>query len=135
MDSALIVFAERFAYGLNLILILALIGLAIGVITLFASDIFSLLTSRDLETGILTSLGTLLIIWVIIELISTEIKYLRGARFHIEVFVSVALVAIIRELLVSTLVHESLQKLAVLLAAILVLGIVYFLISRTELRG
>ena len=133
MDSVLILFAERFAYGLNLVLILALIGLATGVIVLFGSDVYALMTSRALEKGILTALGTLLVIWVIIELIGTEIKYLRGERFHIEIFVSVALVAIIRELLISTLVHESLQKLAVLLAAVLVLGVVYYLISRTEL--
>jgi uncharacterized membrane protein (DUF373 family) len=133
MDSALIVFAERFAYGLNLILIMALIGLAAGVIVLFASDVYALLTSSNLEKGILSSLGTLLVIWVIIELIGTEIKYLRGAKFHIEVFVSVALIAIIRELLVSTLVHESLQQIAVLLTAVLVLGIVYYLISRSDL--
>lgn len=133
MDNILILTAERFAYGLNLILVLALIGLALGSVILFASDIINLVASRNLEKGILASLGTLLVVWVIIELMGTEIKYLRGERFHIEVFVSVALVAIIRELLVSTLVHETLQKLAVLLSAILVLGVVYYLISRTEL--
>lgn len=133
MDTALIVFAERFSYGLNLVLVLALIGLSIGVILLFATDIYTLFFTRQLEKGILSSLGTLLVVWVIVELIQTEIKYLRGERFHIEVFVSVALVAIIRELLVSTLTHESTQKILIFLAAILVLGVVYYLISRTDL--
>jgi uncharacterized membrane protein (DUF373 family) len=132
MDSALITFAERFTYGLNLVLVLALIGLSIGVVVLFVKDIYTLFSSGNLEKGILSSLGTLLIIWVMVELMGTEIKYLKGGRFHIEIFVSVALVAIIRELLISTLAHESLQKMGVFLAAILILGVVYYLISRTE---
>ena len=130
MDSMLITFAERFTYGLNLVLILALIGLSIGVIVLFASDIYSIFTLGNLEKGILSSLGTLLIIWVMIELMGTEIKYLKGEKFKIEIFVSVALVAIIRELLISTLAHESSIDTLIFLAAILVLGLVYYLISR-----
>jgi uncharacterized membrane protein (DUF373 family) len=133
MDSVLIKFAERFTYGLNLVLILALIGLSLGVIALFFVDVYAVLLSGGVEKGILSLLGTLLIIWVMIELMGTEIKYLKGDRFHIEIFVSVALVAVIRELLIATLSHESVPTLAVLLAAILVLGIVYYLISHTEI--
>ncbi len=134
MDSLLITFAERFTYGLNLILVLALIGLSIGVIVLFLSDIQTLLVSGKLETGILSSLGTLLIIWVMVELMTSEINYLKGERFHIEIFVSVALVALIRELLISTLAHEPMQKIGMLSVGILILGTVYYLISKTELR-
>jgi uncharacterized membrane protein (DUF373 family) len=46
--------------------------------------------------------------------------------------VSVALVAFIRELLIASIAGESLVKLAVFLGAVLVLGVVYFLISRTR---
>jgi uncharacterized membrane protein (DUF373 family) len=135
LDSTLISFAERFTYGLNIILVLALIGLSLGIIGLFSSEIYSLFTSPGrFETGILAALGTLLIIWVMIELLATEIKYLKGGRFHIEIFISVALVAFIRELLVSSLAHESITKLALMLSAILVLGVVYYLISHTEIR-
>lgn len=135
MDSALISFAERFTYGLNLVLVLALIGLSVGIIGLFASEVYSLLTGTgQFEKGILTALGTLLIIWVMIELMGTEIKYLKGERFHIEIFVSVALVAFIRELLISSLAHESIIKLTLMLSAILILGIVYYLISHIEIK-
>ncbi len=132
MDSALITFGERFTYGLNLILILALMGLSLGVIFLFAKDIYTLVFLGNLERGILSSLGTLLIIWVMVELMGTEIKYLKGERFHLEIFISVALVATIRELLISILAHESLPKLGVFLFAVLVLGVIYHLISKTE---
>lgn len=135
MDSALILFAERFTYGINIVLVLALIGLSLSIIGLFASEVYALLTNMaGFETKVLTALGTLLIIWVMIELMSTEIKYLKGERFHIEIFVSVALVAFIRELLIASLAGEQTGKLVLLLSAILILGVVYFLISRTEGR-
>lgn len=132
MDNALIRFAERFTYGLNLVLILALIGLSLGVVALFVKDLQAIVISKEIEKGIIPLLGTLLMIWVMVELMGTEIKYLRGERFRIEIFISVALVAIIRELLIATLAHEPLQKVGMLLAAILILGVVYYLISRTE---
>lgn len=135
MDSALITFAERFTYGINIILVLALIGLSLGIIGLFATEIYVLFTNlNDFEQNVLTALGTLLIVWVMIELMSTEIKYLKGERFHVEIFVSVALVAFIRELLIASLAGESTAKLILFLAAILILGFVYFLISRTTTR-
>lgn len=132
MDSTLITFAERFTYGLNLVLILALIGLSIGVVILFAADIHRLFIYGGLERSIISALGTLLIIWVMVELMGTEIKYLKGEKFHVEIFVSVALVAIIRELLILTLAHEPWQKMAIFLSAILVLGVVYYMISHSE---
>lgn len=133
LDSSLIVFAERFAYGINVVLVLALLGLSISIIALFGSELLSLFEpGGNVTNKILTSLGTLLIIWVMVELIDTEIKYLRGHSFQIEVFVSVGLVAFIRELLISSLTHESPYKMGILLAAILVFGIVYFLISRSS---
>lgn len=135
LDTFLIKFAERFTYGLNIILVMALIGISIGVIGMFIGEIYGLFTGSDPITGILSALGTLLIIWVMIELMSTEIKYLKGSRFEIEIFVSVALVAFIRELLIASLGEEAYFKLAILLAGILVLGVVYYLIALTSKRN
>ncbi len=131
LDSTLIGFADRFAYGLNLLLVLALIGLSIGVTALFVTDIYRLINSPDLVTGIVTALGTLLIIWMIVELLGTEIRYLKGDSFRVEVFVAVALVSMIRELMISTLSHESTETIGLLLAAALILGLVYYLIVRS----
>ena len=131
LDSNLISFAERFAYGINVVLVLALLGLSISIIALFGSELFSVFSpGGSITNKILTSLGTLLIIWVMVELIDTEIRYLRGQGFRIEVFISVGLVAFIRELLISSLTHESVEKLAITLLGVLVLGVVYYLVSR-----
>lgn len=134
LDSALIRSAERFAYGLNLILVLALVGLAVGIVVLFATEVYGLFFASDLGAAIISVLGTLLIIWVIVELVGTEIRYLRGERFRVEIFVAVALVSVIRELLIQSLSHEASPILPYLIGGVLVLGLVYYLISRSEFR-
>lgn len=133
LRSGLILFSERFAQTMNLILVLSLIGLTIGVIGLFVYDIQKLITG-NLEHGIITALGSMLILWVMIELMNTEIAHLKGGKFHISVFVGVALVAVIRETLIMTLKHEKVEVQYYLIALILILGIVFWLVTRAESR-
>ena len=131
IKSALIDFSEKFLQSANLILVLALIGLTLGAIALFMTDVQKLFTG-DLENGIITSLGSLLIIWVMIELMNTEISHLKGGKFRISVFVSVALVAVIRETMIATLKHEQSEMMLYLIASILVIGFVYWLVIKGE---
>lgn len=133
LKSGLVLFSERFAQTMNLILVLSLIGLTLGVIGLFVYDIQKLVTG-DLEHGIITALGSMLIFWVMIELMNTEIAHLKGGKFHISVFVGVALVAVIRETLIMTLKHEKADIQYYLVALILILGIVFWLVAKAESR-
>lgn len=133
VKNALIRFSERFSQTMNLVLVLALIGLTLGVIGLFVSDVQKLLIG-DLESGIISSLGSLLILWVVIELMDTEIAHLRGGKFQISVFIGVALVTIIRETMIATLKHERPEIIYYLIAAVLVIGFVYWLVKRTEVK-
>jgi len=132
--NALISFAERFAQTMNLVLVLALIGLTLGVIALFAMDLKDLV-SVSIEHGIITSLGSLLVLWIMIELMNTEIKHLKGGKFRISVFVGVALVAFIRDTMIMALKHEAIEKLYYLIALILTLGIVFWLVTKAEERN
>ena len=131
VKTKLIDFSEGFSRTMNLVLILALIGLTVGVIVLFALDLNKFITG-DLEHGIITALGSMLILWVMIELMNTEIAHLKGGKFHISVFIGVALVAFIRETLIMTLKHESPERQYYLIALILVLGIVFWLVTKAE---
>lgn len=131
VKNVLISFSERFSQTMNLILVLALIGLTIGVIGLFVSDVQKLF-SGELESGIITALGSLLILWVVIELMDTEIAHLRGGKFQISVFIGVALVTTIRETMIATLKHERPEIIYYLVAAVLVIGLVYWLVKKTE---
>ena len=131
IKSALIDFSEKFLQSANLVLILALIGLTLGAIGLFITDVQKLFTG-DLENGIITSLGSMLIIWVMIELMNTEISHLKGGKFRISVFISVALVTVIRETMIATLKHEQSSMMVYLIASILVIGFVYWLVIKGE---
>jgi len=131
LKNRLISFAHGFSQTMNFILILALIGLTIGVIVLFVIDISKFLTGQ-LDHGIVTALGSLIFLWVMIELMNTEIAHLKGGKFYISVFIGVALVAFIRESLIMTLRHESMDKQYIFIALILVLGVVFYLVTRAE---
>ena len=133
VKSALINFSERFSQTTNLVLVLALIGLTLGVVWLFVKDVLHLL-SGDVEGGIISALGSMLLLWLMIELMNTEISHLKGGKFHISVFVGVALVTMIRETMIATLKHEKPESIYYLIAAILVIGFVYWIVTRAEDR-
>jgi len=131
LESKLIRAAERFTYGLNLVLVLALAGVSLSVVGLFIWDIVHIFQG-DVEKGILGALGTLLIIWMMIELMDNEIKTLKGGKFNILVFIGVIIVALIREILISTLRHDALTTQVFLAGTLLILGIVYFLVAKSQ---
>jgi uncharacterized membrane protein (DUF373 family)/hemoglobin-like flavoprotein len=131
VESFLIKATERFTYGLNLVLVLALAGVSISVVALFIWDLLHIFKG-DMEKGILSALGELLILWMMIELMDNEIKNLKGGKFNILVFIGVIIVAMIREILISTLRHDDLTTQAFLAGTLLILGIVYYLVSRAQ---
>ncbi len=131
--SMLIDFSEKFAQSMNLILVLALIGLSLGIVWVFAAELVGLFRgTTPVGEGIITALGSMLMLWVMIELMDTEIAHLKGGKTRISVFVGVALVSSIRELMIATLRHEQPATVYYLIAAILVTGVIYWLVSRTE---
>jgi uncharacterized membrane protein (DUF373 family) len=129
--SALLSFSERFSQATNFMLVFALIGLTLGVVWLFLRDVINIF-SGDIEQGIISSLGSMLLLWLMIELMNTEISHLKGGKFHISVFVGVALVTMIRETMIATLRHEKPEAVYYLIAAILVIGFVYWIVSKSE---
>jgi uncharacterized membrane protein (DUF373 family) len=131
VEDFLIQFTNRFSRGLNLVLVIGLIIMGAMVLGLFVYDVTHIF-SGDMEKGLLSTLGSLLMLWVVIELVDTEIEHLQGKRFAIKVFISVALVAVIRKILVTTLKAEAVEAQMSLVAATLALGLVYWLISRVE---
>jgi uncharacterized membrane protein (DUF373 family) len=133
LDNALIRFAHRFTFGLNMLLLVGLIALSLGVVAVLAHDI-SLIFRGNPEKGLVSALGSLLILWLMIELLDAEIDRLQGGGFQLSLFVGVALVAFIRKVLVASLAHESLQVEILYLAGIFILGAIYWLVSRTETR-
>jgi uncharacterized membrane protein (DUF373 family) len=129
VESKLIHWAERMMQGLNLILMIGLLAMAVGLASLFATDVFSAF-SGNLESGVIKALGSLLILWMLIELLHTEVELLRGEKFQVKVFVEIALVAFIRKLFVASLEKQDPITFALLLGSLLSLGLVFFLMGR-----
>ncbi|MHB8766920.1 MAG: protoglobin domain-containing protein [Deferrisomatales bacterium] len=132
-ESHLVRWAERMLHGLNLVLMLGLLAMALGVLSLFVVDVIHAFNT-DLEKGVIKALGSLLVLWMMIELLHAEVGHLRGGHFHVRIFLELALVAFIRKLFIAALEHAEPVNFALLLAALLVLGVIFFLLSRSDPR-
>ena len=81
-----------------------------------------------MEKGILTVLGSLLVLWAAIELILEEIKHLQGKGFAIGAFITLAMAALIRKVLIYSLSSEKGEELLIIGAVIVGLAIAYWLV-------
>ncbi|UCG39179.1 MAG: phosphate-starvation-inducible PsiE family protein [bacterium] len=131
-ETALINLLERFTHGLNLVLGLALAVVSLGVIWLFVHDVMTAFSSPRLETSVVAALGSLLIIWMMIELLSTEVQHLRGKKISINVFIGIVIVAFIRKVLIGSLQHGNLTEYGMRIGTLFILAVVYWLVTRAE---
>jgi len=130
-ESLMIKWSERIMHGLNLILLTGLLTMAVGVVALLVSDIYYALTS-DLHNGVIKALGSLLILWMMIELLHTQVDVLRGGKFHVRIFIELALVAFIRKLFVASVEAKDPLSFSLLIGATIILGIIFFLVAKSE---
>ncbi|MBI4650355.1 phosphate-starvation-inducible PsiE family protein [Candidatus Desantisbacteria bacterium] len=133
IEKKLIHITEMFTYGLNISLVIALMVISLFVVSQFINDIWSLLNGHT-EHGVTNILGTLLMLWVMIELMDTEIEHLKHGKFSITIFVEIVLVAVIRDILIGTLEHGAFLRQATLAGTVLILGFVYWFMSGGENR-
>ena len=131
LDSLLIRFSQRFTFGLNILLVVGLLGLSLGAVGLVVQDVIHIVQG-NLSQGLVGAMGSVLILWVVIELLDMEIDRLRGGAFKLQLFVGLALVAFIRKVLVASLASHDLWTEGLYLAGILVCGVIFWLVSRAE---
>ena len=131
LEFWLVRWSERVLHGLNLLLMLGLVIMSAGVAVLLASDILYALR-ETLETGLIKALGSLLILWMMIELLHTQVAHLRGGRFRVQVFVELALVAFIRKLFIAAIDEKEAITFALLICGLLVLGVIFYLVAKAE---
>lgn len=125
-------------------LIHVLLALALGiacamVIWDVAVKIFAAWHAGNASQGFFHALSSMFILWTLSTLISAEINYIQTERVSARVFVVVALISVIRELIIqpvqviaaadsSANAFNPVQY-GLLLGALLVIGIVYRLVS------
>jgi len=121
---------KKFNSYVNFFLAGALALVAFFAIGLFSYDIYILFfTDIGIEKGILTVLGSLLVLWAAIELIHEEINHLQGKGFAIGAFIMLALAALIRKILIYSLSSEKSEELLIIGAVIVGLSVSYWLVS------
>jgi uncharacterized membrane protein (DUF373 family) len=127
---------KKFNSYVNFFLAGALALVAFFAIGLFAYDIYLLFFSDiGIEKGILTVLGSLLVLWAAIELIHEEIEHLQGKGFAIGAFIMLAMAALIRKVLIYSLSSEKAEDLLIIGAVIVGLAISYWLVGAKKRIG
>ncbi len=127
---------KKFNSYVNYFLAGALALVAFFAIGLFLYDIYLLFfTSVSIEKGILTVLGSLLVLWAAIELIHEEINHLQGKGFAIGAFIMLAMAALIRKVLIYSLSSEKSDELLVIGAVIVGLAVAYWLVGHKKKEG
>ncbi len=128
-------------------LIHVLLALALGIACVMVIWDFGLKAAEawqagNAANGFFHALGSLFILWTLSTLISAEMSYLQTGRIYVRVFVEVAMISVIREMIVQPVqvisnggsesnfnpIHYGL-----LLAALLVIGVVYKLVSDPQI--
>lgn len=121
---------KKFSSYVNFLLAGALVIVAFFAIGLFGYDIYLLFfTDVGIEKGILTVLGSLLVLWAAVELINEQIKHLQGKGFAIGAFIMLALAALIRKVLIYSLSSEKSNELLIIGAVIVCLAVAYWLVG------
>jgi uncharacterized membrane protein (DUF373 family) len=130
---------------LHLLLAVALVVASLMVVWQFTVEVIQTLRSGAMAAGFLRALGTLFIVWTLSSLISAEVSYIERGYFRVRVFVEVTMITLLRQLIVApveiaagTSKAEDVFSLAhygLLLAALLVTGIAYWLVGDTTMSG
>jgi len=132
LENKLLDYLKTIGAYFNYLLASALIIVALFAIGLFGYDIYLLFIGQTtIEKGILTTLGSLLILWAAIELIDEEIKHLRGGHSALAAFVALAIATLIRKILIVSLSPERAKEILMYGLLVLCLSISYWLIVQT----
>ncbi len=141
-DDLLIHQLRSFNHVLHLLLAIALVVASFMVIWQFGTEVVDAVKTGHLAQGFLHSLGTLFIAWTLSSLISAEINYVLTGVFHLLVFVEVAMITLLRQLIIEpvqmvTVPLDSQQQFnpwhyGLLLAALLIVGVLHRLVRVTR---
>jgi len=98
-EDHLLTALRAFNHLLHAFLALALVMASLMVLWEFSVAVVHSVEMNNLAHGFLQSLGTLFIVWTLSSLISAEINYVQTGVFHVVVFIEVAMITLLRQLL------------------------------------
>lgn len=129
--KTLVEFIRRLSYGMDTFIAVSLILAGAFIIFWVGHDIFLMLSRREpLERISLSILGGVLILYAIGELLAEAVKHLRGGSINLNVFIGLALAAVVRKIIVVSLYPEKTAEISVLSLLLGVLGVTFYLVNR-----
>lgn len=141
-EQKLITSMKNFNQLIHVLLAIALGIACVMVIWDFGARALDAWHAGNATSGFFHALGSLFILWTLSTLISAEMNYLMTGRTSVRVFVEVAMISVIREMIVQPVQVVTSQggqdasfspiHYGLLLAALLVIGVVYRLVSASE---
>jgi uncharacterized membrane protein (DUF373 family) len=132
-QSKLLEGIKKASDGFDIFLVLALLMAGLLLIYWAVYDIFLVFQgSLLLQEGVLSMMGVLLIFYAVSELLKEELKRIKGGTLSLKVFVSLALAAVIRKVLIVSLTPEKVNEILSLSVLLLSLGAVYWAIHKVE---
>ncbi len=133
---------RNFNHLLHAFLAVALVLASLMVVWEFSVAVVHAVELNNLAHGFLQSLGTLFIVWTLSSLISAEINYVQTGVFHVVVFIEVAMITLLRQLIVEPVkiatAGQNMEQLfnawhyGLLLASLLVIGILHKLVTSSQ---
>ncbi|MEO1783448.1 protoglobin domain-containing protein [Thermodesulfobium sp. 4217-1] len=133
IESKIVRISSKISYYFDIALILALVFTSFMIFVLFLSDIYNFIRSTSsFESSVINILGAMLIIWTIRELLEEELKRLKGKKFALNIFISLAMAAMLRKILIFSLEPHNSTEVIVLGFLVLILGIVYWLMNQSS---
>jgi uncharacterized membrane protein (DUF373 family) len=143
-EDRLVKALRAFNHFLHVLLAIALVMASLMVLWEFVMAVAHAIQMNQLAHGFLQALGTLFIVWTLSSLISAEINYVQNGVFHLVVFIEVAMITLLRQLIVEPVkvatAGQSSEQIfsawhyGLLLASLLVIGILHKLVSSSEKR-
>lgn len=143
-EQKLITHMKNFNQFIHVLLALALGIACVMVIWDFGARAIDAWHAGNATSGFFHALGSLFILWTLSTLISAEMSYLQTGHTSVRVFVEVAMISVIREMIVQPVQVASSSgghdvsfnplHYGLLLAALLVIGVVYRLVSESPQR-
>jgi uncharacterized membrane protein (DUF373 family) len=143
-EDRLVKALRAFNHFLHVLLAIALVMASMMVLWEFVVAVVHAIQLNQLAHGFLQALGTLFIVWTLSSLISAEINYVQNGVFHLVVFIEVAMITLLRQLIVDPVKVATAGQNAeqafnswhygLLLASLMVIGILHKLVSSSEKR-
>ncbi len=137
IETNIVHLSSRISYFFDVGLVSLLVLTSFLIFFLFLSDIakFLINSNHSFENTVINILGAMLILWTIRELLEEEVKRLKGKKFALNVFISLAMAALLRKILIFSLEPQKSEEVAILGLLVLILGIVYWLMNVSEKKS